>query len=180
MLGLLLVSLLVLRQVGAHLMVEQLVDQGAGQHRVALDDSRNQRFGDFDLVLLDRQAGGLEVLLRRRGDIANGVQHIAQFAMRRDALRVGSNVRTVAFDGSVDVTGGKGTVEFYNAGLQATLAAGQVGGLRLGGARVVIDDLREPTLDIDANATGDVAKALALLPNLTSGCVACHFSYRTR
>jgi uncharacterized protein (TIGR02099 family) len=38
-----------------------------------------------------------------------------------------------------------------------------VGGLRLGGARVVIDDLREPTLDIDAKASGDVAKALALL-----------------
>ena len=27
---------------------------------------------------------------------------------------------------------------------------------------------------------GDRDKALALLPNLTSGCVACHFSYRTR
>ena len=28
--------------------------------------------------------------------------------------------------------------------------------------------------------TGDRDKALALLPNLTSACVACHFSYRTR
>jgi hypothetical protein len=28
--------------------------------------------------------------------------------------------------------------------------------------------------------TGDRDKALALLPNLTSGCVACHFSYRIR
>lgn len=28
--------------------------------------------------------------------------------------------------------------------------------------------------------TGDRDKALALLPNLTTACVACHFSYRTR
>ena len=28
--------------------------------------------------------------------------------------------------------------------------------------------------------TGDRDKALALLPNLTGACVACHFSYRTR
>ena len=31
-----------------------------------------------------------------------------------------------------------------------------------------------------AAMTGDRDKALALLPNLTAGCVACHFSYRTR
>ena len=31
-----------------------------------------------------------------------------------------------------------------------------------------------------AAKTGDRDKALALLPNLTSGCVACHYSYRTR
>ena len=28
--------------------------------------------------------------------------------------------------------------------------------------------------------TGDRDKALALLPNLTAACVACHYSYRTR
>ncbi len=31
-----------------------------------------------------------------------------------------------------------------------------------------------------AAKTGDTAKARALLPNLTSACVACHFSYRVR
>jgi len=31
-----------------------------------------------------------------------------------------------------------------------------------------------------AAKTGDRDKALALLPNLTSACVACHYSYRTR
>jgi hypothetical protein len=31
-----------------------------------------------------------------------------------------------------------------------------------------------------AAKTGDRDKTLALLPNLTSGCVACHYSYRTR
>ena len=29
-------------------------------------------------------------------------------------------------------------------------------------------------------ATGDRDQALALLPNLTAACVACHYSYRTR
>jgi hypothetical protein len=29
-------------------------------------------------------------------------------------------------------------------------------------------------------ATGDRDKALALLPNLTGACVACHLAYRTR
>ncbi len=31
-----------------------------------------------------------------------------------------------------------------------------------------------------AAKTGDRDKALALLPNLTGACVACHYSYRTR
>lgn len=31
-----------------------------------------------------------------------------------------------------------------------------------------------------AAATGDRDQALALLPNLTAACVACHYSYRTR
>jgi len=31
-----------------------------------------------------------------------------------------------------------------------------------------------------AAASGDREKALALLPNLTGGCVACHYSWRTR
>jgi hypothetical protein len=31
-----------------------------------------------------------------------------------------------------------------------------------------------------AARTGDRDKALALLPNLTTACVACHFSFRTR
>ena len=31
-----------------------------------------------------------------------------------------------------------------------------------------------------AAKSGDRDKALALLPNLTSACVACHYSYRTR
>jgi uncharacterized protein YhdP len=79
------------------------------------------------------------------------------------ASAVVDDVSLVYFPGFAPLTGGRGTVEFHNAGLRATLDAGQVGGLRLGGARVVIDDLRETTLEIDADATGDVAKALAVL-----------------
>ena len=79
------------------------------------------------------------------------------------ASAVVDDATLVYFPGFAPLTGGRGTVEFHNAGLRATLDAGQVGGLRLGGARVAIDDLREPTLDIEADATGDVAKALAVL-----------------
>ena len=109
LLGLLLGRLHALGLIAAHLMIEQLVDQRVGQHRVAFDDSRNQRFGDFDLILLDRQAGRIEVCLRRLGDGTDGVQNIAKFALRRDALRIGGNVGTITFDGGIDVTGRKRT-----------------------------------------------------------------------
>jgi len=79
------------------------------------------------------------------------------------ARAVVNDASLVYFPGFAPLTGGSGTVEFINAGLQAKLDAGDVGGLRLRGAQVSIDDLKRPTLEIDANATGDVAKALALL-----------------
>jgi uncharacterized protein (TIGR02099 family) len=79
------------------------------------------------------------------------------------ARAVVNDATLVYFPGFAPLTGGNGTVEFHNAGLSAKLDAGQVGGLRLRTAQVVIDDLKEPTLDIDASATGDIAKALAVL-----------------
>jgi len=79
------------------------------------------------------------------------------------ARAVVNDATLVYFPGFAPLTGGRGTVEFRNAGLQAKLDAGQVGGLRLQNAQVAIDDLKEPTLEIDADATGDVAKALAVL-----------------
>jgi uncharacterized protein (TIGR02099 family) len=79
------------------------------------------------------------------------------------ARAVVSDATLEYFPGFAPLTGGKGSVEFRNAGLSATLEAGQVGGLRLSGAQVEIADLKAPLLEIDAGASGDVAKALALL-----------------
>jgi uncharacterized protein (TIGR02099 family) len=79
------------------------------------------------------------------------------------ARAVVSDATLVYFPGFAPLTGGNGTVEFHNAGLSAQLDAGQVGGLRLRTAQVAIDDLKAPTLDIDAAASGDIAKALAVL-----------------
>ena len=69
----------------------------------------------------------------------------------------------IYFDGFAPLVGGIGSVEFHNAGLAARLEGGEVGGLRLRGAEVTIADLKEPVLEIDATAAGDVAKALAVL-----------------
>jgi len=77
----------------------------------------------------------------------------------------------VYFQGFAPLTGAKGTIEFHNAGLQARLEAGEVGGLRLRDAQVSIDDLKSPTLDIDAQASGDLAKALAVLQGSPLGPV---------
>jgi uncharacterized protein (TIGR02099 family) len=79
------------------------------------------------------------------------------------ARAVVSDATLEYFPGFAPLTDGNGRVEFHNAGLRATLDAGQVGGLRLRGAQVAIDDFREPTLEIDATATGDLAKALAVV-----------------
>lgn len=67
------------------------------------------------------------------------------------------------FPGFTPLTGAHGVVEFHDAGLQAQVSAGQVGGLRLRSARLDIEDLKEPTLEIDATATGDVSQALTVL-----------------
>jgi uncharacterized protein (TIGR02099 family) len=79
------------------------------------------------------------------------------------ARAVVTDASLVYFPGFAPLTGGSATVEFMNAGLRATLDAGAVGGLQLRDAQVAIDDLKAPKLEIDANATGDVAKALAVL-----------------
>jgi uncharacterized protein (TIGR02099 family) len=67
------------------------------------------------------------------------------------------------FGGFAPLAGGAGRIEFRNAGLQATLTAGNVGGLRLAGAKLAIADLKQPLLEIDAQASGDLAKALSTL-----------------
>ena len=69
----------------------------------------------------------------------------------------------VYFDGFAPLVGAAGTVEFLNAGLQARLNAGEVGGLRLRDVQFAIADLKEPVIEVDAAGSGDLAKALAVV-----------------
>jgi uncharacterized protein (TIGR02099 family) len=73
------------------------------------------------------------------------------------------DVRLSYATGFAPLSRAAGTIEFRNEGLRAVVSAGDVGGLRLGGATLVIADLKEPVLDIDATASGDLAKALAVV-----------------
>ncbi len=72
-------------------------------------------------------------------------------------------IRLDYFPGFAPLTDAAGTVEFRNAGLRASLRKGAVGGLTLDRAVLDIADVKEPVLDIDAAARGDLAKALAVL-----------------
>lgn len=74
-----------------------------------------------------------------------------------------SDGRLDFLQGFAPLSGAAGSVEFRNAGLRAELRAGSVGGLRLLGAEVAIEDLKAPTLEIEARASGDLAKALAVV-----------------
>ena len=67
------------------------------------------------------------------------------------------------FDGFAPLVNGVGEVEFHNEGLKARLSTGEVGGLRLGEVRFAIPDLKAPDIEVDATATGDLAKALAVV-----------------
>ena len=74
-----------------------------------------------------------------------------------------SGVRLDYFDGFAPLTEAAGTIEFRNASLRADVGTGSVGGLRLRGASLTIADLKAPVLEIGAQASGDVAAALAVL-----------------
>ncbi len=67
------------------------------------------------------------------------------------------------YQGFAPLTGAAGTLGFRNAGLTAQVTTGGVGGLRLHDAGVSIEDLKEPVLDIAANASGDLEQALKFL-----------------
>ena len=69
----------------------------------------------------------------------------------------------IFFDGFVPLVGAAGTVEFHNAGLQARVSAGEVGGLRLRDVQFAIPDLKETVIEVDAAASGDLARALAVV-----------------
>jgi uncharacterized protein (TIGR02099 family) len=67
------------------------------------------------------------------------------------------------FDGFAPLVNGVGDVEFHNEGLKAHLSSGEVGGLRVGEVQFAIPDLKSPDIEVNAEATGDLAKALAVV-----------------
>lgn len=67
------------------------------------------------------------------------------------------------FDGFPPLTKAVGSVEFRNASTRARLSEGQVGGLQIGATSFEIEDYREPVLELEATASGDVGKVLELL-----------------
>ena len=74
-----------------------------------------------------------------------------------------SDVRLDYFEGFAPLAQAAGRIEFRNASLRAEVVAGRVGELQLRGASLAIADLKTPVLEIDAQASGDVAAALAVL-----------------
>jgi len=67
------------------------------------------------------------------------------------------------FDGFPSLTEAAGSVEFHNASTRARLREGKVGGLRVGATSFQIETYREPVLELEATAAGDVGQALELL-----------------
>jgi uncharacterized protein (TIGR02099 family) len=67
------------------------------------------------------------------------------------------------FDGFPSLTEATGSVEFHNAATRARLREGKVGGLRVGATSFQVEDYREPVLELEATAAGDVGQALELL-----------------
>jgi uncharacterized protein (TIGR02099 family) len=85
-----------------------------------------------------------------------------------------ASVRGVAADyfaGFEPLRNGQGTIEFHNAGFVARLQGGEVGGMRLERAEVGIADMHEPVVDVSAEASGDLDKALPFAQKSPVGAV---------
>lgn len=67
------------------------------------------------------------------------------------------------FDGFEPIVNASGRVTFHNAGLDAVVREGRVGGLRISRATVSIPDLKEPVVGVSAAASGDLGAALSFL-----------------
>jgi uncharacterized protein (TIGR02099 family) len=67
------------------------------------------------------------------------------------------------YPGFAPLEHGAGKVVFRNASIEATLASGEVAGIRLDGATFTLSDYKAPVLDIDARGGGDLRRALAFV-----------------
>ncbi len=72
-----------------------------------------------------------------------------------------TNVTLDYYPGFAPLANASGTARFHNALIEADVASGELGGLRLSQARFVMADYRAPVLEIDGKGGGDLHKALA-------------------
>lgn len=75
------------------------------------------------------------------------------------------------FTGFEPLRGGRGDVEFHNAGFVARLDAGEVGGVRLDHAEVGIADMHDTVVEVLAQASGDLGVALKFAQDSPVGAV---------
>lgn len=71
-----------------------------------------------------------------------------------------SNVTLDYYPGFAPLANAAGSAKFHNASIEANLASGELGGLKLSQARFLMADYRAPVLEIDGKAGGDLQKAL--------------------
>ena len=75
------------------------------------------------------------------------------------------------FTGFEPLRGGRGNVEFHNAGFVARLEGGAVGGVRLDRAEVGIADMHDSVVEVAAQASGDLGVALPFVQKSPVGAV---------
>ncbi len=75
------------------------------------------------------------------------------------------------FTGFEPLRGGRGNVEFHNAGFVARLDAGEVGGVRLDRAEVGIADMHDTVIEVAAQASADLGVALPFAQKSPVGAV---------
>ena len=105
-----------------------------------------------------------------RGSASNGQLSyrgpVRKFPFRHGEgdFRATVDVRGATLDyypGFAPLADASGTVEFHNASIKAQVASGQVGGMGLGPVSFAMGDYKWSVLEIDADARGDLQKALA-------------------
>ena len=72
-----------------------------------------------------------------------------------------TNVTLDYYPGFAPLANASGTARFHNASIEADVASGELGGLKLSRARFRMADYKAPILEIDGKAGGDLQQALA-------------------
>jgi uncharacterized protein (TIGR02099 family) len=113
-----------------------------------------------------------------RGSVSNGRLHyrgpVRRFPFRNGegefvATADAHDVTLDYYPGFAPLVHGEGKVEFRNASISATLAGGEIGGVKLAGAQFRLSDYKAPVLNIDARAGGDLHRALGLVQSSPLG-----------